>query len=300
MTARMSEERRDERFALAAALGILVVTCAWWMLALWPVADEAPYWLLRTRLVCFGAEGNGLPDAAGWVGLMGQPVGMFGALWFGWGAPLRSGLRRLRDHPRGRLAVHAVMATVLVGVLGAGHRVGATTTRAWRAGDAAMVPATYPRLDRAAPPLALVDQHGNPFTLDRAHGRSVLITFAYAHCETVCPLLVRNALDAQARLADAGVAASVVVVTLDPWRDTPSRLPHIATSWGMGANAWMLGGAPAEVEAALDAWEVPRMRDERTGEVSHPALTYVIGPDGVLAYATTGSTDALVELVRRL
>ena len=55
-----------------------------------------------------------------------------------------------------------------------------------------------------------------------------------------------------------------------------------------------------DVEAALDAWEVPRRRNERTGEVTHPSLVYVIDEEGRIAYASTGGVAALVSLVQRL
>jgi hypothetical protein len=81
---------------------ILAVTVFWWAFALWPVGD-APDWLVRTRLVCFGVDGGGLPDRAGWVGLVGQPLGMLGALLVGWrgavgGAAPGAGLDATRSH----------------------------------------------------------------------------------------------------------------------------------------------------------------------------------------------------------
>jgi cytochrome oxidase Cu insertion factor (SCO1/SenC/PrrC family) len=50
----------------------------------------------------------------------------------------------------------------------------------------------------------------------------------------------------------------------------------------------------------LDAWQIPRGRDERTGEVTHPALTYLIDAAGRIAYASTGTRATLAELVQRL
>ena len=44
-----------------ATLGVIVaVTVSWWALALYPAGSQAPEWLLRTRLVCFGAAPGGL------------------------------------------------------------------------------------------------------------------------------------------------------------------------------------------------------------------------------------------------
>lgn len=108
-------------------------------------------------------------------------------------------------------------------------------------------------------------------------------------------------MDAQEQLAQAGERPVALILTLDPWRDTPSRLPEMARSWGLpAADAFVLGGAVQDVERTLDAWEVPRTRDLTTGEVVHPALTYVVDRDGRIAYATNGTARAIVSLVERL
>ena len=133
------------------------------------------------------------------------------------------------------------------------------------------------------------------------------MTFAFAHCETVCPLVVRHVLDAQRRLreqADSGALAAervprVVVVTLDPWRDTPARLPHLARSWELGDDGDALSGEIDEVNAVLDAWGVARERDAATGDLSHPPLVYVLDAEGRIAFASNGASAVLAELALR-
>lgn len=280
---------------------LLLITAAWWALALWPV-EAAPVWLERTRYVCFGVTANGLPDAGGWIGLIFGPLGMLAILVAGWGGAIRSLAGRARSS-------RAVAAVLLVLTLGVGVLAAGAAIRVRQVSGAGMVVAlddlvpspTLPRMDWPAPRLGLIDQRGEPLELAALAGQPALVTFAFAHCETICPLLVRNALEARAALLEEGIATNVVVVTLDPWRDRPSRLPAIAAGWGLpDAGAWLLSGPVEAVEAVLDAWEVPRSRDTRTGEVTHPSLTWVIDAEGRIAYASTGGTAALVSLVRRL
>jgi protein SCO1/2 len=120
----------------------------------------------------------------------------------------------------------------------------------------------------------------------------------YAHCATVCPAIVRDVIEAQRRLTDRPPA--VLIVTLDPWRDTPARLPAIAAAWGLTDGARVLSGEPDRVERALNAWRIPRVRNERTGDLSHPSLVYVIDSRGRIAYALTGHADQIVAAVRAL
>ncbi|MEX0891230.1 MAG: SCO family protein [Gemmatimonadota bacterium] len=292
---------REEMQALGGLVAILAVTASWWALALWPVGD-APAWLARTRYVCFGVAETGLPDAAGWGGLVAGPGGMLAILLVGfWG-----GFRGLLARARWSVPTRGVLAALLLGFLllpgGAALRV--WSVAAATAADSAaggLPPESYPRLDRAAPPLALTAHDGSTFGWEQTAGTPTLVTFAYGHCVTVCPVVVHDALVARERLAAEGVRVAVVVITLDPWRDTPTRLPDLARSWGLPAEgAWLLGGSVAEVEAALDAWEVPRSREPTTGMITHPALTYVVDGSGRVMFAAAGGADALTVLVGRL
>jgi cytochrome oxidase Cu insertion factor (SCO1/SenC/PrrC family) len=126
----------------------------------------------------------------------------------------------------------------------------------------------------------------------------VLVGFAFAHCQTVCPLIVSDMLGAQRAIEDEPPA--VLIVTLDPWRDTPSRLPSMAEQWKLGGAAHVLSGDPETVERTLNAWRVPRVRNQKTGDIVHPAMVYVIDRHGRIAYAVSGSAEALAAAVGAL
>jgi protein SCO1 len=285
------------RTALGALAAIVAITASWWALALWPTAD-APTWVLRTRETCFGTAATGLPDAGGWLALVGQPLGMLAALLAVWGTEVRNGLRATMRFVAGQLAVGVVGAALLAGVLGVVVRVRDADARPFASSPTEALAGQLNRLNDAPKPFALVDQHGRTVTLEQFRGKPVLVTFAYAHCETVCPLLVSEVLGARDRLGAR--APAVLIVTLDPWRDTPSRLPSIAERWGATGDAHVLGGSPEEVERVLNAWRIPRARNERTGDVSHPSVVYVVGADGRIAYVVTGSEPLVRAAVEAL
>lgn len=286
---------RGAALAVAALGGILVITAAWWALALWPLPAETPEWVLRARAACFGSTASGLPNAGGWALLVGQPLGMLVFLFAVWGESVIRGLEAVRRGWMGRLALGAAAVALLVGTLAAATRVAGAGGEAFdpRGGGGAPLM----EVKGEAPGLDLVDQHGTRITTDRFVGRPVLVTFAFAHCETVCPLLVKDLL--QARTALGGEVAAVVV-TLDPWRDTPSRLPAIATAWALPDDVHLLSGTVPEVEFVLDRWKIPRIRNQSDGEVIHPAVTYVVAPNGQLAYLTDGSVERVVEAAERV
>jgi cytochrome oxidase Cu insertion factor (SCO1/SenC/PrrC family) len=111
-------------------------------------------------------------------------------------------------------------------------------------------------------------------------------------------VVVHDVLEAQARARAPALA--VLVVTLDPWRDTPQRLGYIAESWGMSGEAHVLSGAVETVERVLDDWGIPRERDRSTGEITHPTPIYLIDREGRIAYVATGGAGVIGELVRGL
>jgi len=285
------------RLAVGALFGIVVITVSWWALALWPVEADAPEWLLRTREVCFGSTADSLPNAAGWLLLIGQPAGMVLLLAVVWGHELRGGMALLTSRSAGQLAVGVLSASMVVGLGATINRVRTARNEPFSTG-AAKLEQQLTRISDSAPALALIDQTGRDLTLATFRGRPVIVTFAFAHCQTVCPRVVQDVLAARSQ-AD-GPSAAVLVVTLDPWRDTPSRLPTIAQAWGLGADAHVLSGEPEAVERTLNAWRIPRTRNQKNGDILHPTVVYVIDAAGRITYAVNGTADMIAAAVRAL
>ncbi len=285
-------DRQRAGTALGTLAAIMVITAGWWALALWPAGDAAPAWLTLTREVCFGTSETGLPNAGGWLTLMGQPLSMLLVLFAVWGKDVRAGLRMASEHVTGQLVLGASAALLVAGVVGVTVRVRVADAQPFASSPTERVASQLTRINDEAKPLSLIDQSGQTVTLEQFRGRPVIVTFAYAHCETVCPLIVNEVLTARDALPAQNPV--VLIVTLDPWRDTPSRLSSIATQWGLTGDAHVLSGETEVVERALNAWRVPRVKNEKTGELSHPTLVYVVGVDGRIAYAV-GGTAAVVR-----
>lgn len=292
----------------AATLGvILAITIAWWALALWPGGSQAPDWLLRTRLACFGASGDSLPNAGGWVLLIGEPLGMLAVLQAVWGDALARDLAALRIRWWGRALLLGGAILLLAGAGGAAGRVAEARAHSPRAvprevsqapvasGDGAVVEVV---IDRDPPPMSLVDQHGGAFTLEQVRGRAVIVAFAYAHCQTICPTIVHDLKRVRREAGTSGVP--LVIVTLDPWRDVPSRLRAIAEGWGLAGDDVVLSGAVEDVERVLDAWGVGRARDGRTGEVDHATPVMLLDRAGRWRYRVDGGMDRVRALLAEL
>ena len=291
---------RRESWALLALGAVILITVGWWLAALWPLPPSTPEWVVRARAACFGSTQTGLPNSGGWILLVGTPLTMVAALGIMAGDELRGGFRALRASRPGKASILGT-ATILAILMGAA---GARVSNAYGFGDARAdgaaalsVTGDLVRTSRDAPPLHLIDQNGSAIDLASLRGRPVIVTFAYAKCETVCPLIVHEASRALEATRELGTV--LLVVTLDPWRDTPAGLPRIARGWGFGDDAHVLSGDVAEVEAVLDDWRIERGRDRRTGEISHPAISFVLDREGRVAFTLAGGAR-LEEAIRRL
>lgn len=307
MTADPHRLAPDERFALTGFVAWFAITGAWWALAFAPL-PVPPEWLASTRAVCFGTLPSGLPDSWGWIVLVLAPASMLGFLLAIWGRPLvRSVARAIR-----RPATAMLLTTMVLLLVGGLTDVGTRMARAARIADAAgsdagigttlePFPENYPRVAETLPAFELVDQTGRAFDLASLRGRPVYLTFAYGHCIAVCPALVNSI--RRARERGPSPPPPVVVVTLDPWRDRPSSLPELARAWQLDVadGGYMLSGEVESVLAAARTFGVEFNRDDKTGQIDHAGLTFVVDAEGRLAYRFLGPpTHWLVEAARRL
>jgi protein SCO1/2 len=293
---RVADERHERPGgALIALAVILAITAAWWALALWPAGAMQPEWLARTRAACFGSARGGFPDAGGWILLIGEPLGMLGMLFSIWGRSLRSELRWVRRRPVRTFTLMSVAtALLLVPVL-----LGIRTARVWVAMKRISIGpgAVAHRVNRPAPTIELVDQGGERISLARFRGQMVLLTFAYGHCATVCPSIV-NDIHAARRTANR-LDVPVVVLTLDPWRDTPERLPTLAKHWELRRDDRVLSGSVANVERVLDQLAIGRRRNETTGDIDHATAVMILDETGSIAWRVDGGASGIAGMLKR-
>jgi cytochrome oxidase Cu insertion factor (SCO1/SenC/PrrC family) len=285
--------------------GALIVwmgaTLFWWAFAFAPLPPEPPPWLTAARQACFGAPASGLPDAAGWIMLVLAPAMLFGALVAVWGRDVGGVLARALASRWGRAGLAVLVLTAGTEAIWVADRI-ATAARIERVelgpAAAAALPAEYPRATAPAPGFALVDQHGA--TVDPAHlrGRPIVLSFVFAHCATVCPMVVETLKRATA----APDPPVMLLVTLDPWRDRPSALAALAGRWQLPPHAHVLSAARAgDVVDVARAYAVPFSRDEATGDITHPVLVFVIDREGRLAYTFNNpSADWITQALVRI
>lgn len=142
---------------------------------------------------------------------------------------------------------------------------------------ATVLPAPVP-----LPEFRLVDDDGNAIGPEVFSGHWNLVFFGFTNCPDICPLTLQKLSQARKALAEAGrrPLPRVVLVSVDPERDTPERLAAYVNSFGAGNLG--ITGDPAEIRKlteTLGIWFQKVGADENYG-VDHSAVVIVIGPDG--------------------
>ena len=137
----------------------------------------------------------------------------------------------------------------------------------------------------AAPDFTLTDQNGQPYTLSAHRGHPIALFFGYAHCPDVCPTTLAALAGAKRKLGPSGQTFDVVLVTVDPKRDSPAvlkRYVHLFDPAFMG-----LTGSEAQLDPVYAAYhivhEIETPAKSANGyTVAHSSVVQFIAPDGRL------------------
>jgi cytochrome oxidase Cu insertion factor (SCO1/SenC/PrrC family) len=134
---------------------------------------------------------------------------------------------------------------------------------------------------RGVSTLPLTDQHGHTFDLASLHGKSVMLVPFLTLCSDICPMTTANLGAVQRSIDQAGKGSKLVIVELsvDPGRDTPSRLSAYA---GITGATWELVTESPQDLAKIAKFfgfsyqEVPQDNPPAIDWLTHQPLTYDI------------------------
>jgi len=138
---------------------------------------------------------------------------------------------------------------------------------------------------RPAAEVALTTQDGKEFRLSRERGHVVALWFGYTYCPDVCPTTLADLSQARQRLGKDAARLRIVLVTVDPERDTPARLREYVNAFGGAFTA--LTGPPDQLAVARKAYGVVAEKRVVPGTaatylIDHSAFVYVVDPAGQL------------------
>ena len=131
---------------------------------------------------------------------------------------------------------------------------------------------------------ALTDHTGKPRALADFRGRVVVMFFGYTHCPDVCPITLAELAAVVKKLGPDGDRVQVLLVTVDPERDTPQVLSQYVTAF----NPRFLALRGTAEETARVAKEFKIIYQKIAGvrpdsyTMDHSAGTYIFDTQGRL------------------
>jgi len=138
---------------------------------------------------------------------------------------------------------------------------------------------------------ALADHTGKPRALADFRGRVVVMFFGFTHCPDVCPATLAELAAAVKKLGTDGDKVQVLLVTVDPERDTPQVLSQYVTAF----NPRFLALRGTAEETARVAKEFKIIYQKVAGArpdsytMDHSAGTYIFDTQGRLRlYVSNG------------
>jgi protein SCO1 len=152
-------------------------------------------------------------------------------------------------------------------------------------------------------PFNLVDQNGRPFSDADLKGKWHLVFFGFTHCPDLCPTTLNELALAIDRLGNERDKVGIVMITVDPERDTQEALKSYIASFDAPVTA--LTGTQEQVAEAAKAYRVysaKRPTGNGNYDVDHSAAIYVMDPQGRFTATFTPDTgaDAIAERMRKL
>jgi len=134
------------------------------------------------------------------------------------------------------------------------------------------------------PAFSLTDQAGAPFGSEQLGGKVWVAGFFCTRCREPGDSMTRAMFKLQERFAQHGTPVMLVSFSVDPTRDTASRIQEYAAKHTVDPARWRLltGSADAMKKVAVQGFD--RFRSDRSSHASRRRLAIVDGQGGMRGF----------------
>ena len=141
-----------------------------------------------------------------------------------------------------------------------------------------------------APDFLLADQFGEDVALADMQGKAVALSFLFANCPDVCPVVTTQLKSLYDELGADADSVEFVTVSVDPERDDPAAAMRYLERWGVEREWRYLTGARADLEAVWKAYHIAPVIDDPDAAARISRATDAPAAD---KQPSGGATDAL-------
>jgi protein SCO1/2 len=136
---------------------------------------------------------------------------------------------------------------------------------------------------RNLPDVQMIDQDGKPVTVNELKDKWSLLFFGYTFCPDICPTTLAQLRQIKSELPkDAVDKLQVILVSVDPARDTPQQLKQYLGYFDPDFKG-LTGASVEDVQKLANAVSIPFIPADTSKPnytVDHSGNLAVIGPDG--------------------
>jgi protein SCO1 len=148
---------------------------------------------------------------------------------------------------------------------------------------------------------SLTAQDGRQIGLDVYRGQPVLVTMFYASCQATCPLIVDTLRKIEKQAPpEQRTQLRVLLISLDPDKDTPAALAEVARTRHVDTSRWTLAHADEATVRKIAALLDVQYRKLPDGEFNHGTVIALLSPRGEIEARTTALGQADARILEKL
>lgn len=171
---------------------------------------------------------------------------------------------------------HAIFRRLLAAACTLLVAASATATLAAPPGNAALPSDSVYQL-----PVALTGADGKARDWRSLRGKPRLLSMFYTSCPYICPLIVDTGKGVERNLTPAQrQRIGIVLVSMDPARDTPAALGKVAQQRGLDPARWWLAAPPEDDVRKVAGVLGIKYRALADGEFNHASALVLVDADG--------------------
>jgi protein SCO1 len=183
-----------------------------------------------------------------------------------------------------------VWLTVLFLLLGSGVVFGVFVFQHWQVAQSRQnLHATALTTAREIPAFSMLGVDAQSFTKEQLKGQWTWIFFGFTQCPQLCPMTMSKLAKAYHKLQQDGVETlpRVVMITLDPERDSLSRLKEYVHAfepafYGARGDEPTVQALAAQLGIAYARVQSSRTKQKQAYNIEHSGAVLVINPEGKL------------------
>lgn len=155
-------------------------------------------------------------------------------------------------------------------------------------------------------PSVWTNQNNEEIELKALKGKVLVMVMIYTSCKSACPRLVADMRAIEAQIPEAKKdGVTLVLVSIDPETDTPTRLKKFAKENGMDSDAWLFLRGSEEDTREFAAVLAVNYKKISPMDFSHSNIISVFDQEGELVHQQEGlgidnkeTVKSIMELAR--